>query len=1126
MKASRIILLDHPEEDDQFSGGGHRKTANALAAAISQFGGQTRSIGLEGRWGAGKSTIVNIAEKILATSDSHHKYDVFTFDLWTNQNTDFRRTFLESLLDWLKPETKDETKFIRNMRDLIQNRTVVTETVHRRVFTTFGYVAVAFLVALPLLYMWLTPSAFSEHKPFSVAALLICLAMAVFTAISIIRTKKGLRVSWSEAFSRTISLFTKDAQTVNLKQNIREADPTQNEFGRTLRTILKNFQDDSKRIVVVLDNIDRLPSDQILESWSNIRSVLMPGFNAREQDTNIIVIVPYDREHVLGALKSSIHTDAGQKKDTEDFFRKSFDIVFNAPPPILSDSKDYFLNKLESATRGQQDTETAFRLFQLFTLSLSDSPPTPRQVIAFINATLTIWEQWKNKVPLLTAAIYGIHRDEIEKNPEFLTNTDAIDLRYREISGDPELDKNLAALAFNVEPQFALQVLLRGKIQSTLTAADRSSVIELSNAPGFDIILPQVTAQESTKWATSSPSQLINAMAGLATIHSEGASVNQSKQHLIRASEQLQETSPESWEKFTHAGDFYKLCNSEEAQLLTSHLVQWLRRSLPTETTEHSFKYGTKWIQFVGALLGRIREHFTDEVAEAIGREIEIPDGPEFLVGAAYYADAKDVAVNLKALAPIKANRDALATSLERRLTASPHVFHDALRELHHTLDESALSRFLEKLSQHLSTEPLPESSDILKNLLASMNLLHELTSDHPAAKKQRQRILDSGVLYFLANREGDSNEEVEIRARALLGILDFMASPNISAAHPQHPNLGSLQNEKQRTEKLVSEGNIDPETLEVLAELSVSGSRLTRLVGIAGDWNLTSGLLSEVISKSVLEYEDGTLSPGTVASNFEPLREMFNGDLSTLLAETGAYPSFEDEEGLEPEKLEPNFIREISGRTEPAWVRVNRLLDDWLTSVESDAWTVYLSAGDPVLELLRIRVKDGQLAIQPAKFREPLIRRVIAIFTEEADQLAGGDDLVLALPTNTRRGFARDILDQISTLPVSVSGFENALKSTPSLLDKLPFSEAPETSVRKIILPAVQSDSSASVAFVERHGSEFKEVMALVKESLRAEVGESIKQADEDDADQPSFESRLRRALGLGSRASDKAKS
>ena len=47
-KISRVILDDEPIYTDDFGGGGHKRTAQALADTIHQFADRDRAIGIEG----------------------------------------------------------------------------------------------------------------------------------------------------------------------------------------------------------------------------------------------------------------------------------------------------------------------------------------------------------------------------------------------------------------------------------------------------------------------------------------------------------------------------------------------------------------------------------------------------------------------------------------------------------------------------------------------------------------------------------------------------------------------------------------------------------------------------------------------------------------------------------------------------------------------------------------------------------------------------------------------------------------------------------------------------------------------------------------------------------------------
>ena len=88
------LLDDTPADTDDF--GGHESVARSIAELVrTEAGG--KAIGLEGGWGAGKSTIVNLASTIL-NETKNGQYRTVVFDTWAHQGDPLRRTFLENLI--------------------------------------------------------------------------------------------------------------------------------------------------------------------------------------------------------------------------------------------------------------------------------------------------------------------------------------------------------------------------------------------------------------------------------------------------------------------------------------------------------------------------------------------------------------------------------------------------------------------------------------------------------------------------------------------------------------------------------------------------------------------------------------------------------------------------------------------------------------------------------------------------------------------------------------------------------------------------------------------------------------------------------------------------------------------
>lgn len=98
-KPRTILIEDVPSTTDDFGlegQGPHERVARAITDLIlGENGG--KFIGLEGTWGSGKSTVVNLITKQLY-QQSRANTLVLLFDAWAHAGDRLRRTFLESLV--------------------------------------------------------------------------------------------------------------------------------------------------------------------------------------------------------------------------------------------------------------------------------------------------------------------------------------------------------------------------------------------------------------------------------------------------------------------------------------------------------------------------------------------------------------------------------------------------------------------------------------------------------------------------------------------------------------------------------------------------------------------------------------------------------------------------------------------------------------------------------------------------------------------------------------------------------------------------------------------------------------------------------------------------------------------
>lgn len=201
------------------------------------------------------------------------------------------------------------------------------------------------------------------------------------------------------ALSSVLLISSKQHQDHKSIQRIREIDPNDYEFHTTLRKILATVQTEKQKVVVVLDNIYRLPQDEIRDYWALVRSIFSGSHQSDKGSNNetITAIVPYDRMLIERSLINQSGIDEVERNETLDrgitrlssreLFPKTFDEILSIAPPVMSNAREFFADKLEEALPKQISRDDSFRTYRIFTelLQVDGGLTTPRQVVSFVN---------------------------------------------------------------------------------------------------------------------------------------------------------------------------------------------------------------------------------------------------------------------------------------------------------------------------------------------------------------------------------------------------------------------------------------------------------------------------------------------------------------------------------------------------------------------------------------------------------------------------------------------------------------------------------------------------------------------------------------------------------------------
>lgn len=477
MTSNGKILSKAPCNDDLFKGGAHKKLAKVIAEEI--LNDQDCSIiGIDGGWGSGKSNLVGMVEKELTDASKLEllgKYHFFTYDAWGHQNDYPRRSILEELTAFV---TKGEDSILNSddWRIRLDNLLAKKKKTTTKIVPSLNYalVVLALMVAL-------TPVINSIAGKIPTEAGRIIFTSLVYGAAIVWTCWKHCRNMKShnqpinlENFFTELFLIYKDKIQENEKyETISEREPSTRQFKDWMYDINKDLETQGKYLVVVIDNMDRLPKLKVQELWSAIHS-----FFSEEKYANIRVIVPFDRAHIRNAFQSE---DIVSNKENineiavygDDFINKTFYIVYHVSPPILSDWKDYFVRQWHSAFGNEAEVDNAV----MMVYDMMTREHTPRKIVAFINEFVTIKNVADEAIPDKYIALFIFGRAKIGTDPikEILTPSylGSLDFIFKD---DKQLPSIMSSLYYQLPQDEAVDVVYTRQFARELDENNLDSV--------------------------------------------------------------------------------------------------------------------------------------------------------------------------------------------------------------------------------------------------------------------------------------------------------------------------------------------------------------------------------------------------------------------------------------------------------------------------------------------------------------------------------------------------------------------------------------------------------------------------------------------------------------------------
>jgi len=352
-----IFFSDQPiaadkEQDIRF---GHLDIADNLRKIIlncpSPF-----TIGLFGRWGSGKTTILNVLRKKL--QDNEDKIAVVNFDVWKYVGDSLRRTFLKEIVkqlqktSYLPKNYKLNERLEKSIQKIIENRKFVCNW--KLLLCLIG-----FILAISLFLYIKYPQNFGTYLSIlfgsvtTISALFIWMIQQAITHEKLIVSSERLQ------------------------------DPY--EFEEEFNKINKEIS--SKNLVIIIDNLDRCIHNKAVELLSTIKTFLAKDTDVNENN-KCIFLIACDDEAIKAHLKSVYpkNQNDGSVENSfsaDEFLRKFFNVSLRIPDFIDTELQLYTEDLLKEIDIPQFDSPD---ISYVITNAFRDNP---RQIKQFINILIT-----------------------------------------------------------------------------------------------------------------------------------------------------------------------------------------------------------------------------------------------------------------------------------------------------------------------------------------------------------------------------------------------------------------------------------------------------------------------------------------------------------------------------------------------------------------------------------------------------------------------------------------------------------------------------------------------------------------------------------------------------------------
>ena len=486
------FISNKPCGIDKFEGKSQEKLTNAIANHIvftdsdNNTQNLSRIIGLEGGWGVGKS---NVIKQIKTHRQIIDNYCLFEYDAWGHQEDLQRRSFLEILTaelienNLLSGDTEinikgGETRQVswnEKLKYLLARKTETST--EKRPKLSVGIIAFVLAAIFTSIFASIADTLKDNCLLISIILPFVPFVLAAIVVLYFLRKRNK---DWKDIFNEIFSIYNGKIENERSYETISEEEPTVTEFKNWLQSISDHLDKDSKKLIIVYDNMDRLPAEKVKELWSSIHT-----FFSESSFDNVWAIIPFDEKHLSCAFGESDN----REQLTKYFISKTFPVVYRVTPPVITDFKEIFDTLFLEAFDNSISEEQKDLINRIFRLETPNA--TVREIIEFINQLVALKNIWQDEVDILLIAIFVLKKENVLSNPvEQILSGEYLGKHILNIVSDDEnLRKGISALVYGVSLEIAEQIPMTKYLDSCFNKEENTDINKFANSTNFIRIL-------------------------------------------------------------------------------------------------------------------------------------------------------------------------------------------------------------------------------------------------------------------------------------------------------------------------------------------------------------------------------------------------------------------------------------------------------------------------------------------------------------------------------------------------------------------------------------------------------------------------------------------------------------